>query len=57
MDLISNNHNILFRCDGSKEIGLGHVVRCFALADELQKQNKESVITFAMWSMSISFYY
>ena len=53
MDLISNNHNILFRCDGSKEIGLGHVVRCFALADELQKQNKESVITFAMLNSNL----
>lgn len=28
--------NILFRCDGSTEIGLGHIVRCLAIADELR---------------------
>ena len=39
--------NILFRCDGSVEIGLGHVVRCLALADEL-KINRGCEIYFAM---------
>jgi spore coat polysaccharide biosynthesis protein SpsF len=28
--------SILIRCDGYAEIGLGHVVRCLALADELR---------------------
>jgi len=28
---------VLFRCDGSQKVGLGHVVRCLALADELRE--------------------
>ena len=39
--------NILFRCDGSIEIGLGHVVRCLALANEL-KVTHGCKIFFAM---------
>ena len=39
--------NILFRCDGSLEIGLGHVVRCLALADHLN-ENYSCDIQFAM---------
>ena len=38
---------ILFRCDGSVELGMGHVVRCLALADHL-KENHDCFIKFAM---------
>ena len=39
--------SVLFRCDGSSEIGLGHVVRCLALADELREAHGCQV-AFAM---------
>jgi UDP-2,4-diacetamido-2,4,6-trideoxy-beta-L-altropyranose hydrolase len=39
--------NILFRCDGSTQIGMGHVVRCLALADHL-KNNFKCDIKFLM---------
>jgi len=39
--------NILVRCDGNLEIGLGHVVRCLALADELHEVH-DCHISFAM---------
>lgn len=33
---MNNSYSMLIRCDGNEEIGLGHVVRCLALADELR---------------------
>lgn len=31
---------IIFRCDSSPDIGLGHLIRCLTVAKELQKQNQ-----------------
>jgi len=31
---------IILRCDASPDIGLGHLIRCLAVAKELQKQNQ-----------------
>jgi UDP-2,4-diacetamido-2,4,6-trideoxy-beta-L-altropyranose hydrolase len=44
--------NVLFRCDGSVEVGMGHVVRCLALADFLKKNRKYSIY-FAMRKSAI----
>ena len=38
---------MLIRCDGDTEVGLGHVYRCLALADELRDRHACG-ITFAM---------
>jgi spore coat polysaccharide biosynthesis protein SpsF len=34
--MVNTKYSILFRCDGSHDIGFGHIVRCIALADELR---------------------
>ena len=39
--------NVLIRCDGSSKIGLGHIIRSLALADELQDVHNFR-ITFAI---------
>lgn len=39
--------NILFRCDSSSSIGLGHTKRCLVLAQRLKEQSQNIKITFA----------
>jgi len=46
---MTGDASILFRCDGDSQVGLGHVYRCIALANELRK-NHECRITFAIMS-------
>jgi len=35
---MTDNFHILIRCDGSSRVGMGHIVRCLALADELRER-------------------
>jgi spore coat polysaccharide biosynthesis protein SpsF len=41
------SRRILMRCDGDTQVGLGHVYRCLALADEL-REGHGCGVTFAM---------
>lgn len=44
---IENTFKVLVRCDGDTHIGLGHVVRCLALANEL-RDGQSVGVTFAI---------
>ncbi|MFA6242525.1 MAG: UDP-2,4-diacetamido-2,4,6-trideoxy-beta-L-altropyranose hydrolase [Candidatus Hydrogenedentales bacterium] len=37
-----DEYPVVFLCDGSRDIGLGHVSRCVALAEALQEQGKRA---------------
>jgi len=38
-----DEYPVVFLCDGSRDIGLGHVSRCIALAEALQEQGKRAL--------------
>ena len=44
---VTRQLSILFRCDASPSVGLGHLVRCLALADEL-REGHGAAVSFAM---------
>jgi UDP-2,4-diacetamido-2,4,6-trideoxy-beta-L-altropyranose hydrolase len=41
-----NRKKILFRVDGHQAVGLGHLIRCKAIADNLLKRDKSTEIVF-----------
>jgi len=51
---LTTNHSIeiLIRCDGSPQLGLGHIVRCLALAMEL-RENHNLRLVFAMMDKGV----
>jgi spore coat polysaccharide biosynthesis protein SpsF len=53
-DINEQNRRVLFRCDGDAELGLGHIYRCLALADELREAHGWGV-SFAMSRGAIGF--
>lgn len=48
---MTKKKTVVFRCDGSPEIGIGHITRCMALAEELQSRN--TLVCFAMRGSSL----
>ena len=47
IDWVIDLKRILFRCDSSSKIGLGHVKRCLLLANRLKEQKSNLEISFA----------
>ena len=53
-DADERSRRVLFRCDGNTQLGLGHVYRCLALADELREADGCGV-SFAMFTGPVGF--
>ena len=46
MSNLKGTMKIIFRANGSRDIGLGHIVRCLTLAEELKNRDSSSDILF-----------